>query len=104
MAALVAAPMRAQDAAPGESTTPSANGSASAPASGSTSTSSSTTPVKPAASPSQRDFHVPLLRTFFDDQKAIWTGPFRMQLDDVRWAAPLAGITAGAIVSDAQFT
>ena len=48
-------------------------------------------------------FHSPeraLLRNLFADQKAIWTSPLRIRLDDVQWLVPLLGGTAVGIASD----
>ena len=60
-----------------------------------------------AASPnSKRDtfMRMPVLGDLVRDQKAIATGPAHLRLLDTTWALPLAGLTAGMIVTDAQFS
>ncbi len=41
---------------------------------------------------------------FLDDQKQIWTSPFRVRTQDATWLVPLAGITAGLFVTDRQYS
>jgi len=41
---------------------------------------------------------------FFEDQKQIWTSPFRTRVQDATWLVPLAGITAGLFVTDRQYS
>jgi membrane-associated phospholipid phosphatase len=41
---------------------------------------------------------------FVEDQKAIWTSPFRLRSSDATWLAPLGGITAGLLVTDHQYS
>jgi len=41
---------------------------------------------------------------FLEDQKHIWTSPFRTRLSDATWLVPLGGITAGLFVTDRQFS
>ena len=53
-------------------------------------------PASTASSSLEKQFLKNLLR----DQKAIWTSPFRMQADDLRWFAPLAGGTVALIATD----
>ena len=43
-------------------------------------------------------------RDFVSDQKDIWTSPTRIQPTDAEWLVPFAGITAGLISSDRQFS
>jgi len=43
-------------------------------------------------------------RNFVGDQRAIITSPQRLRIGDVTWALPLAGLSAGLLVSDAQFS
>src|SRR5581483_1966311 len=45
----------------------------------------------------------PIIGDFVRDQKAIWTAPLNTRLQDFTWMIPLAGVTAGLLVSDAQF-
>ncbi len=47
---------------------------------------------------------VNFLRNLALDQKAIWTAPLSVRLQDVTWLAPLGGLTAGLLRSDAQFS
>ena len=41
---------------------------------------------------------------FIEDQKHIWTSPFRVRSADVPWLAPLGGLTAGLLVTDRQYS
>lgn len=41
---------------------------------------------------------------FLDDQKHIWTSPFRTRWSDATWLVPLGGITAGLFVTDRQYS
>ena len=41
---------------------------------------------------------------FLEDQKQIWTSPFRVRSADATWLVPLAGITAGLFVTDRQYS
>ena len=41
---------------------------------------------------------------FVEDQKKIWTSPFRARLSDASWLVPLGGITASLIVTDRQYS
>jgi membrane-associated phospholipid phosphatase len=43
------------------------------------------------------------LQDFVDDQKHIWTSPFRTRLSDATWLIPLSGIAAGLFATDRQF-
>jgi capsule assembly protein Wzi/PAP2 superfamily protein len=43
---------------------------------------------------------LPLLRNIFSDQKAIWTSPTKVRFENAEWLVPIAGVTAGFIVSD----
>lgn len=68
----------------------------------------SATPRPPKArqrSPEPRPTtEVNFLRNLALDQKAIWTAPLSVRLQDVTWMAPLGGLTAGLLRSDAQFS
>jgi membrane-associated phospholipid phosphatase len=44
------------------------------------------------------------IRDFVEDQKQIWTSPFRTRLSDASWLVPLGGITAGLFVTDRQYS
>src|SRR5713226_5342781 len=46
----------------------------------------------------------PLLKHIALDQVGIWTSPGRARLKDATWLVPLAGLTAGLFVTDAQFS
>jgi membrane-associated phospholipid phosphatase len=37
-----------------------------------------------------------------EDQKEIWTSPFRLKPGDAKWLVPMAGITTGLMVTDPQ--
>jgi len=41
---------------------------------------------------------------FLQDQKQIWTSPFRVRSSDATWLVPLAGVTAGLFVTDRQYS
>jgi membrane-associated phospholipid phosphatase len=42
------------------------------------------------------------LRNFVQDQKDIWTSPAHVQLHDLNWILPFAGLTGGMLSSDAE--
>jgi Capsule assembly protein Wzi/PAP2 superfamily len=46
----------------------------------------------------------PLLRNLVDDQKNIWTSPFKARVEDLNWLAPAVGLTAGLINADAELS
>jgi Capsule assembly protein Wzi/PAP2 superfamily len=50
----------------------------------------------PATSTRLRD----LGRNFLQDQKQIWTSPARLRFSDTEWLVPLAGVSAGLLVTD----
>jgi membrane-associated phospholipid phosphatase len=41
---------------------------------------------------------------FFRDQQRIWTSPSRLRLSDANWLVPVAGISAGLMVTDRDFS
>jgi membrane-associated phospholipid phosphatase len=41
---------------------------------------------------------------FAEDQKRLWTSPFRVRPSDATWLVPLGGITAGLFVTDRQYS
>jgi membrane-associated phospholipid phosphatase len=41
---------------------------------------------------------------FLQDQKEIWTSPARLQFSDTQWLVPIAGVTAGLMQTDAQYS
>lgn len=41
-----------------------------------------------------------LLGGFWQDQGSLWTSPLRVKLSDAKWLVPVAGITAGLVVTD----
>src|SRR5271165_4521686 len=43
-------------------------------------------------------------KRFFSDQKEIWTSPARLRWTDAEWLVPVAGITAGMILTDRSFS
>ena len=45
-----------------------------------------------------------LLKNIAKDQENIWTSPAHLRLSDTEWLVPLAGITAGLIETDADFS
>jgi hypothetical protein len=40
----------------------------------------------------------------FEDQKQIWTSPFRLRLSDAEWLVPVAGVTTGFLLTDQNFS
>jgi Capsule assembly protein Wzi/PAP2 superfamily len=63
---------------------------------------SSSLPTTPTASPADYynslGFH--LVKNIAVDQRAIWTSPARVRLEDATWLVPLGGLTAGFIATD----
>ncbi|MGC2196012.1 MAG: phosphatase PAP2 family protein, partial [Terriglobales bacterium] len=45
-----------------------------------------------------------LLLDLGQDQKQIWTSPARIRLSDATWLVPFAGLTAGLLVTDRQYS
>ncbi|HEV2991372.1 MAG TPA: capsule assembly Wzi family protein [Candidatus Angelobacter sp.] len=45
-----------------------------------------------------------LARNILQDQKDIWTGPFKARVEDLNWIVPAIGLTAGAINADAELS
>src|SRR5260370_25937900 len=71
----------------------------------------------PASAPSPKpapaddgDFHAasaapgPLVRNLVDDQKAIWSSPFKARIEDLNWLGPVVGLTAGLIHADSEIS
>ena len=44
------------------------------------------------------------LRNFADDQRTIWSSPFKARIQDLSWLVPAAGLTAGLINADAEIS
>jgi len=44
------------------------------------------------------------LENFIDDQKHIWTSPFRTRLSDATWLVPVGGISAALFATDRQYS
>ena len=44
------------------------------------------------------------LRNFAEDQRQIWTSPFKARIQDLNWLVPFAGVTAGLINADAEIS
>ena len=42
-------------------------------------------------------------KRFLMDQQQIWTSPAKIRFSDMQWLVPLSGITAGLIVTDADY-
>jgi membrane-associated phospholipid phosphatase len=55
---------------------------------------------RPEASASPKGF----LRNIARDQKDIWTSPAKVRVNDINWLAPMAGLTAGLINADEEFS
>ncbi|HMF92508.1 MAG TPA: capsule assembly Wzi family protein, partial [Candidatus Angelobacter sp.] len=45
-----------------------------------------------------------LLRNLAQDQRQIWTSPFKARIQDLNWLVPFAGLTAGLINADAEIS
>jgi membrane-associated phospholipid phosphatase len=43
-----------------------------------------------------------VLTDFAEDQKDLWTSPARLRFSDTTWLVPIAGLTAGLFVTDAE--
>ena len=41
---------------------------------------------------------------FLQDQKEIWTSPAKLHFSDTQWLVPIAGVTAGLMQTDAQYS
>ena len=44
------------------------------------------------------------LHNLAHDQRAIWTSPFKVRIQDLNWLVPMAGLTAGLINADAELS
>ncbi len=44
------------------------------------------------------------VKDFVDDQKTIWSSPFRTRLSDATWLVPLGGLAAGLFATDRQYS
>lgn len=44
------------------------------------------------------------LRNLAQDQKDIWSAPFKARVEDLNWLVPLAGLTAGFINADSELS
>lgn len=44
------------------------------------------------------------LRNLAEDQKDIWTSPFKARIEDLNWLLPVAGLTAGLISADSELS
>ncbi len=63
-------------------------------------------PAKPPASPADysNTLGPQLFKNIAKDQENIWTSPAHLRFSDTEWLVPLAGITAGLIETDADFS
>jgi membrane-associated phospholipid phosphatase len=61
-------------------------------------------PYKAGSGISSRSGFSGHIADFIEDQKKIWTSPFRTRLSDATWLVPLGGITAGLFVTDRQYS
>ena len=55
-------------------------------------------------SPTAQHRWTSLGKDFLQDQQQIWTSPSKLRLADTNWLLPVAGITAGLLVSDRDFS
>jgi hypothetical protein len=73
--------------------------------------SSTPAPPQPGASAPEDENRYPagvaprvLLRNLAEDQRVIWTSPFKARIQDLNWLVPFAGLTAGLINADAELS
>jgi Capsule assembly protein Wzi/PAP2 superfamily len=45
-----------------------------------------------------------LLRNLADDQKTLWSSPFKARVQDLNWLVPIAGLTAGLVNADSELS
>src|SRR6516164_8599446 len=55
--------------------------------------------LEPGADPENR-LVSPFLKHLIQDQEQFWTMPSRLKVQDLKWIAPFAGVTAAFIASD----
>lgn len=58
--------------------------------------------LAPGADPENR-LMSPFLKHLVQDQRQFWTSPTRLQLKDLKWIAPSAGVIAAFIATDSWF-
>jgi hypothetical protein len=63
---------------------------------------STRTPSDPFYAPVTRPNESRFLIHLAEDQKNIWTSPFRLKPWDAKWLVPMAGVTTGLMVTDPQ--
>src|SRR5579863_2110055 len=44
------------------------------------------------------------LRNLAQDQKDIWTSPFKARIEDLNWLSPMIGLTGGLITADKELS
>ena len=54
----------------------------------------------PDRDPYQNGLGLPLLKHLAGDQKALWTSPFHLRLQDADWLVPLGGLAAALLATD----
>jgi hypothetical protein len=59
--------------------------------------------LQPGEDPNNR-LLMPFLKHLAGDQEQFWTAPARFRVQDLKWAAPFTGITAGFIASDSWWS
>ena len=59
--------------------------------------------LQPGEDPNNR-LLMPFLKHLAGDQEQFWTSPARFRVQDLKWAAPFTGITAGFIASDSWWS
>src|SRR5215470_683439 len=52
----------------------------------------------------RRNRHSNLVADFMKDQKDLWTSPARLRASDSEWLVPVAGLTAGLLATDKDFS
>ena len=62
------------------------------------------TPASPDSSRTWNRSFRGYIADLFDDQRQIWTSPFRAHPSDTVWLTPLAGLATGLFVTDRQYS
>lgn len=106
---LLAAACRAQSSTQlqpaGASASPPVEASPPAAPAGEATTEESATPAHPEpAQISDSRLGLSLLKNIVLDQKAIWTSPAQLRVDDANWLLPVAGIAAMSLASDTHIS
>jgi len=61
-------------------------------------------PVEAKVPAAKHNWLTERVKDFAGDQKALWTSPKNLQISDATWLLPVSGITAGLVVTDADYS